>query len=196
MKLYFSKLIDVIKDIFLYFSAFVPMYFLILVKFLFGLLSGTIDLNTLSIIILSIYSFLVVAGILGLCWNTLWNRDGSQKIKITFQKNITDQHFLGYFSLFVLFALTFELTKLSMFVVSLVIIVFIGIVYINNKMFYINPFLNLIGFNFYEIRYKKFGGKKEFTAKMFYRGTLNINNKPCFVKLENINFSFVDKKKK
>lgn len=196
MKLYLSKLIAVIKDIFLYFSAFVPMYFLILVKFLFGLLSETIDLNTLSIIILSVYSFLVVSGVLGLCWNTIWNRDGSQKIKIIFQKNITDQHFLGYFSLFVLFALTFELTKLSMFVVSLVIIVFIGIVYINNKMFYINPFLNLIGFNFYEIKYKKFGGQKEFTAKMFYRGTLSIDNKPCFVKLENINFSFVDKKKK
>ncbi|MDD4110881.1 MAG: hypothetical protein PHS54_04970 [Clostridia bacterium] len=187
---------SLLKDISLYFSAFVPMYFLIVVKFCFGLLSGTIEINALSIIILSFYSFLVIGGILGILFNTIWNRENSKKIIITSQQNLTDQHFLGYFSLFVLFALTFELTRLSMFVVSIFIIIFIGIVYINNKMFYINPLLNLMGFNFYEIQYKEINQNEEKPAKMFYRGKLIIDNKPCFVKLEKTNFSFVDKNKK
>jgi hypothetical protein len=183
---------EIFKKILLYFSAFVPMYFLIIVKFICGMATETININALTIFTLVIYSALIILGVLGLLLNTLWNKDVSEKITITYKKNLTDQHFLGYFSIFVLFALAFELTKLSMVAVSLFIIIFIGIVYINNQMFYINPLLNLLGFNFYEIKYKKIGDEKEYSAKMFYRGDLSL--KPYYVKLENTNFSFIDKK--
>ena len=182
------------KDVFLYFSAFVPMYFLIVVKFVFGVLSRTIPLNGLSVFTLIIYSLLTMAGIFGLIWNTLLKKDKSEKIIITSKQNMTDQHFIGYFSIFVLFALAFELTRLSMVIVSLIVIVFIGIVYVINKMFYINPLLNLIGFSFYEITYQKVGGKKESSAKMFCKGEL-ILNKPYSVKLKKTNFAFVHKGK-
>ena len=81
-----------------------------------------------------------------------------------------------------------------MVVVSLFIILFIGIVYINNQMFFINPLLNLIGFSFYEITYKKTGGDKEHSAKLFCRGDMDLN-KVYYVKLKKINFTFVDKNK-
>src|SRR5574344_427581 len=180
----------IIKNIFLYFSAFVPMYFLIIIKFICGLLSQTIDFNSLNIFTLIIYSLLIIAGIMGLIWNTLWNKDESQKIIITSEQNTTDKNFMGYFSIFVLFALAFELTKPSMVVVSLFVILFIGIVYINNEMFYINPLLNLIGFNFYEITYKKNNDENESYAKMFCRGNI-ILNKSCYVKIKNANFAFI-----
>jgi len=182
------------KNILLYFSAFVPMYFLIIVKFSCGVMSGLIQVNTLTIFTFAIYSSLIIAGIFGLLWNVLWDRGKSEEITITSKHNMTDKHFLGYFSIFVLFALAFELTKLSMIVISLFIILFIGIVYINNRMFYINPFLNLLGFNFYEIKYRKNDGEKERSAKMFCRGRL-ITKKPCKVKIKNVNFAFVDKNK-
>lgn len=182
----------IIKNILLYFSAFVPMYFLIVIKFLFGFISKMMQINALTIFTLSIYSTLVVIGILGLLWNTIWNKSKSEEIIITSKKNLTDKHFLGYFSIFVLFALAFELTKLSMVVVSLLIILFIGIVYVNNKMFYINPFLNILGFNFYIVKYKKNNSEKESLVKIFCRGELKLSQK-YKVKLENINFSFVDK---
>jgi hypothetical protein len=181
-----------LKNISLYFSAFVPMYFLIIIKFICGIASGMINLDGLTIFTICSYSLLIIAGVLGLLWNIVWNKDKSEEITIISKQNLTDQHFLGYFSIFVLFALAFELTKLSMVVDSLFIIIFIGIVYINNKMFYINPLLNLIGFNFYVIKYKKGGEDESFSAKIFCRGDL-ILNKPYKVKLENVNFSFIDK---
>jgi len=184
-----------LKNILLYFSAFVPMYFLIITKFVFGIISKDIEFGILSICTFILYISLIILGILGLIWNIFWNKDRSQKVVITSKQNITDQHFLGYFSLFVLFALTFELTKLSMFIVSILIITFIGIVYVNNQMYYINPFLNILGFNFYEINYID-ENKKEHSAKMFYRGLLQLNNKPVYIKLKNAHFSFVDKNRK
>lgn len=184
-----------LRKILLYFSAFVPMYFLILVKFIFGIIGASIDIDILCILNLSVYSVLILGGIVGILWNTIWNKSKCDKIIITSKQNLTSQHFFGYFSIFVLFALAFELTNLSMFMVSLTIIIFIGIVYVNNEMFYINPLLNVLGFNFYEITYKKIGGEKEFSSKMFFKGQLQVN-KIYYLKKEYHNFSFVDKRLK
>ena len=42
----------------------------------------------------------------------------------------------------------------------------IGIVYVKNKLFYINPFLNILGFNFYDITFKTIGkNTKEYQKK-------------------------------
>ena len=189
-----NKHMNTFKNILLYFSAFVPMYFLVVVKFIFGYISGTIEINFLTVFTLSIYSLLVVFGIFGLFWNTIWNKDKSEEVIITSKQNLTDQHFLGYFSIFVLFALAFQLTKLSMVVVTFLIIIFIGIVYVKNKMFYINPFLNLLGFSFYIISYKKIGGQKESSVRMFCKGELKLDKK-YRVKLKEANFAFIDKNK-
>lgn len=183
------------KKILLYFSAFIPMYFLILVKFTFGIIGKSIELDIICVLNLTVYTILILGGIVGILWNTVWNKENSQEIYIVSKNNLTDQHFFGYFSIFVLFALAFELTNLSMVIVSFIIIIFVGVVYINNEMFYINPLLNVLGFNFYEIKYKKTDSEKELPLKMFYRGKLEIE-KDYFLKKENSNFAFVDKKRK
>ncbi len=181
------------RNVFLYFSAFIPMYFLIIVKFTFGVISESIRLDTLTICTLVMYSSLIVLGVIGLLWNIFWTGERAEEIIIISKQNLTDQHFLGYFSLFVLFALTFELTQLSMFMVSIVIIILIGIVYVNNRMYYINPCLNILGFNFYEITYVKEGSEQKQSAKMFYKGLFETSDKPCLMKLKNAHFSFIDK---
>ena len=186
------------KNIFLYFSAFIPMYLLVLVNFFIEFINKNIRFNVLNITILTSMSAFIILGTIGLLWNTKWNKDESKEIKIISKQNTTDEHFLGYFALFVLFALSFELTKISMFVVSLLIIVMIGIVYVNNKMFYINPLLNILGFNFYEIEFVVLDdsstseSQNPRTAKIFYRGTIEIGN-IYKVKLKNENFSFLEK---
>ena len=67
------------------------------------------------------------------------------------RKNLTCQNFLPYFPLFVLFALAFDLEFISMSVVYLLILAMVGIVYVRNDLFHVNPFLNIIGFSNYEI---------------------------------------------
>lgn len=182
------------KNLFLYFSAFIPMYFLVLLKFIIEKINNNISFNVLNTIILCCLVLLIILGVIGLLWNIFWDKDEVKEIIITKKENTTDQHFLGYFSLFVLFALTFELTKVSMFVVSVFIVVFIGIVYVENSLFYINPFLNILGFKFYDISYKLKDDDKEHTAKIFYRGTLTIENQVYRVKMKNINFVFIDRR--
>lgn len=114
------------------------------------------------------------------------------EIKVIQKKSITQQHFLGYFSLFVLFALTFELEKISMFVIFLLIIILIGIVYIKNDLFYINPFLNILGYNFYDVKYKDKNGKIKID-KFYFKGKLQ--NQTYIVKKGEINFNYIFRSK-
>ena len=119
----------------------------------------------------------------------------SIKVEIVSKKNITDQHFLGYFSLFVFFAIPLDLSLVSAYCVYVLVLIMIGVVYINNSLFYINPLLNILGYNFYDICYKEYGSDEIKNSKIFFRGDLLIENKTYWVKLKNQHFCFVDKKK-
>lgn len=182
-----------IKNLFLYLSAFIPMYFLILLKLIVELINHNLTFNTLNTINLITLLLLIICGITGIFWNIKFNKEESIEVKILTKQNITDRHFLGYFSLFVFFALPLDLSKVSNYCVYVCILIMIAIVYINNSLFYINPFLNLLGYNFYDITYIETGSNIKRHAKIFYKGNLEIENQTYFVKLKNENFSFVDK---
>lgn len=168
------------------------MYFLIGIKFIADMIFDNIDPSTLNFITLGILGLLIVLGVVGLCWNIKDGGEGEQ-ISITQSKNLTDQHFLGYFAIFILFALSFDLTRVSMLCAFVFITIFIGIVYVNNQMYYINPMLNILGFNFYEVSYIKNGEAEKKTAKMFYRGSLEPSQAMYNVKMKNQQFIFADK---
>ena len=90
--------------------------------------------------------------------------------------------------LFVLSAVSFDLSKVNMAVVFVFIIVMIGIVYIKNQLFYINPFLNIFGYNFYKISYIE--DNKTKTDYVFCKNDIVVGL-GYYVKF-NKNFSFVD----
>ena len=184
------------QNLFLYLSAFIPMYFLILLNLILEIINGNLSFNVLNTTMIIVLILLMALGVFGLIWTINFSQEKSIKVKILEKKNITDQHFLGYFSLFVLFALSFELEKVSYACVFMVILIFVGIVYIRSSLYYINPFLNILGFNFYDITYKVEGKQELRSAKIFYKGDLVIDNKTHFVNLKNENFCFLDKKNK
>lgn len=180
------------KKILLYLSAFIPMYFLVIVKLLLEIINGNLSFNVLNTLMLIMLSILIGFGMLGLYLNIIHNKSKTMKIKVIKVENATDQHFLGYFSLFVLFSLSFDLEFVSMAVVFVFVLILIGIVYINNNLFYINPFLNILGFNFYDVTFIKEGEEEERNIKLFCRGELRENSVQK-IKVECDNFSFVDK---
>ncbi|MBO7527397.1 MAG: hypothetical protein J6T74_05805 [Clostridia bacterium] len=92
-----------------------------------------------------------------------------KRIKIINKNNTTDQHFLGYFSLFVLFAVTFEIEMYSMAIIFFLVLIFIGVVYIKNDMYYINPLLSLLGYSLYQVKMAENDG---FIFNVFYKGAL------------------------
>lgn len=183
-----------LKNIMLFLSAFIPMYFLIWIKLVMELINDNLHFNVLNTIVFVTLIVVIVLGLLGLKLEIFNQKEKSQKVIIMEWNNITDRHFLGYFSLFVLFAITFDLSKVSMVVVFVLILCMIGVVYVKNKLFYINPFLNILGFNFYKISYKVENNEQVLQTHIFYRGNLK-ENKFYWVKIKDENFSFVDKTK-
>lgn len=184
-----------LKNLTLYISAFMPMYFLVLIKLVVELINSNLSFNVLNSLNLATLLILSGASIWGLLWNVKFNRDVAKEVMILSKRNITDQHFLGYFSLFVLFAIPLDLSYVSVYCIYIATLVMIGIVYMHNSLYYINPFLNILGYSFYDIVYMEVGSTEKRNAKIFYKGDLTIENKTYFVKLKNENFSFVDNKR-
>lgn len=155
-----------VKKIVLYLSAFIPLYVLLLIKIAIQIINHNFAINVLNTITLVLLSTFTLLGIVGAVLALRGNDTITIKVKST--KNITENHFLGYFSLFVLFALTFQIELVSMAVVFLLIQIFIGIVYIHNNLFYINPFLNIIGYSFYEVEFETKTGELKKEVMLFY----------------------------
>ncbi len=187
-------MVKFLKNLLLYISAFVPMYFLVLLKLIVEIMNGNLTFNALNTINFILLILLILSGVFGLIWNVWLNHERAKEIVVLKKENITDKHFLGYFSLFVFFAIPLEFEKVSVFCVIFVILIFIGIVYINNSLYYINPLLNILGYNFYDITYKDKETGEERTAKIFYRGDIE-ENKTYMAKIKNIHFTFIEKNK-
>ena len=183
-----------LKNLFLYLSAFVPMYFLVFVKLFFELVNKNLSWNTLNTINFCTLLLLIAGGVWGVIWNVKFSGQKSIKVEIISAKNITDNHFLGYFSLFVFFAIPLDLSLVSTFCVYVLVLVMIGIVYITNSLYYINPLLNILGFSFFDVTYKEDDKNETKNAKIFFRGQ-NFDKKVCWIKVKNNHFCFIDKKK-
>ena len=179
----------------LFFSAFIPMYGIILVQLLVEIINGNLTFNVLNTITIVLISIMVFWGTFGLIYAIRKKPSKMQEIKILSIKNITDQHFFGYISIFILFTLGFDLGNMSMVITTAIILSIIGFVYIHNKIFYINPLLNICGFSFYEITYITRDNETPKTAKVFYHGHKEIEGKWVTAKLCLTNFTFIGNKK-
>ena len=182
------------QKVFLYLSAFIPLYCLIIIKLLLEIINQNLSFNVLNSFMLILLFLLIILGIFGVYKESKCNAKEIITIEILEKTSITEQYFLWYFSLFVLFALNFQLEKVSMFVIFIIITILIGIVYIKNNLFYINPMLNILGYNFYEIKYIDEKGEIKHN-KFFYHGNINALKK-CIVKIGDKNFNYIYKNKK
>ena len=174
----------------LYISAFIPMYALLFVKFIVEIINNNLTFNVLnSIMILTLLSLMLFSGISVFLMFKKKILE-TKSIKVIKSTNTTDQHFLSYFSLFVLFALTFELEKVSMALIFVFILTMIGFVYIKNNLFFINPFFNILGYSFYDITAIENG--EEVQLKIFFKGKLE-SNKEYKAKVGTSNFIILEK---
>lgn len=180
------------SKVILYISAFVPMYILFLINLIVELINGNLTFNIVNTCVLIGLTILSILGIVGLLYIINYKNNKYKTIKVLSKKNITDQHFLNYFSLFVLLALAFDLSKICFICVFVVILIFIGIVYIKNNIFYINPLLNILGYSFYDITYKDENNKTQ-EIRIFFKGTLEITNQNYSLCISNRNLNFLKK---
>lgn len=181
-----------IKNLFLYFSAFVPLFFLLFVKIIVDIINNNLTFNLLNTVNLCLLNSMIIFGIFGLLWNTKLSSEKTHMVKIKTAKDITDQYFLQYFSLFVLFAVPLDISYVNMFCIYIFVLIFIGIVYIKCGLYYINPLLNILGYRFYSVTLKSLETGKLRDVKIFCKEKL-LNN-TYEIKILNDNFAFVIKK--
>lgn len=81
------------KNILLYLSAFIPMYFLIMVKQTIEMLIGNIKSNFLNFFVLGFLFLIILLGLLGLKLEIFNRKEQSKIIIVTKKTNTTDQHF-------------------------------------------------------------------------------------------------------
>lgn len=181
----------IINKIGLFLSAFAPLFLLIFIKVLVEIINNNWTLNFLNVLMLIITASSIIFGgiILHKTVDQLKN-DKFIKCKILSKQNSTDEHFLGYFSLFVLFAVSFEIEMYSMAIIFFVILALIGIVYIKNDMFYINPLLNIFGYSFYQIKCQD-KNDQIVTVNAFFKGRL-IVDKEYNLRVLYSNFIFLE----
>ena len=161
------------KKILLFISAFIPLYVLLFIKIGLQIVNGNLHFNVLNSVMLGLLFLLTVFGSVGIFFTLKCKK--CKKITIKTAKNTTEQHFLGYLSLFVLFALNFQIEYYAIAVTFVLIIVFVGVVYIKNNLFYINPTLNILGYSFYEVTYTIDSSVKEKTDYILSKITLAPN---------------------
>lgn len=183
-----------LKNLFLYFSAFIPLFLLLAVKLLVDILNNNLSWNFLNIFNLLLLFTMIVCGIFGILWNTVWSQEKVIKIKVQKSEEITDKYFLQYFSLFVMFAIPLDISYFNEFLIYIIVLIFIGVVYIKCCLFYINPLLNILGFRFFNTTYVDENGATK-TAKIFCRNKI-LNNETYNVKIKNEHFAFISNYKK
>lgn len=180
------------KNLFLYFSAFIPLFILLVVKLLVDIFNNNLTWNFLNTFNLALLSIMIISGTFGILWNTIWSKEKVLQIHVKSSQEITDKYFLQYFSLFVMFAVPLDISYFNEFFIYIIILIFIGIVYIKCSLFYINPLLNILGFRFFDTTYIDEKGNEK-SAKIFCRTKIHPNNN-YNVKLKNEHFAFISKK--
>lgn len=185
------------KQLGLFLSSFAPLFLLLILKIIIEIINANWSLNFLNTSLLIILAIALVFGLVELYLTIRQIKSfKGKKVLITKKENTTDQHFLGYFSLFVLFAVSFEIEMYSMAVIFFVVLSLVAIVYIKNDMYYINPVLNIFGYSFYKVDYLENDTTK--TANIFFKGPLEVNKEYIMIdKFSNLFFvKSEDKEKK
>lgn len=142
----------------MYLSAFIPMFIIMWVKEvasigvkIYNKKASWCDFkNPYLIIELVLIIFLVLA------FSFLINNNkkiSTKKVKVVSVNNRTGEYYLGYYSLFILSLLGFSLTDFVDILVLILLIATLGIVYVKNELYFMNPTINIFKSYIYEIEY-------------------------------------------
>ncbi len=146
------------KKIIMYLSAFLPMFWLILIKDYATILKDAIDGEGSYRDLLNIQLFVVVGlvAIITICAILLISKNKELSTDLVIITNVTDrtaEYYLGYFSLFVLELFAFSFTDIVDIIVMVVLLIILGIVYVKNGLFFINPTMNIFRSYIFEAEY-------------------------------------------
>lgn len=150
------------RKLIMYISAFLPMLVIMWIKDVLIGVCNVIDMPWkfkwssvyLNPFLISELVFIVLIGLL-IMW--LLKRDkkaGSYTVTLKGVKNRSAEYYLEYYSLFILALIEFSLTDPIDLIVLVLLLVVLGVVYIKNDLFFMNPTINIFRSFIYEVEYE------------------------------------------
>ncbi len=151
-----------LRKLVMYLSAFLPMFLIMWIKEILLGIRNVLDkpwkyswesvyLNPYLIIEFAIIVLVGIAlfGLLRRNRNT-----GAYTITLKTVKNRSAEYYLAYYSLFILALIEFSLTDPVDLMVLVLLLIVLGIVYIKNDLFFMNPTINIFQSYIYEVEYE------------------------------------------
>lgn len=150
-----------LRKLVMYISAFIPMLLIMWIKeVLLGVLNVlekpwkyTWDSIYLNPYLIAEIAFIIL---IGCAFFLLLKRNKKTSVyTITLKKvkNRSAEYYLAYYSLFILALIEFSLTDPIDLVVLLLLLIVLGVVYIKNDLFFMNPTINIFQSYIYEVEY-------------------------------------------
>ena len=183
------------KKIIMYLSAFLPMFWLILIKDYATILKDAIagempysDLLSIQLfVVLGIVLLVTVITIILISGNKNLSNDLVVATKVT---NRTAEYYLGYFSLFILELFAFSFTDIVDIIVMSILLLLLGIVYVKNGLFFINPTLNIFRSFIFEV---EFSDGNSIRTKILICKEKIKQGDSLYVDISNYGFTFAQK---
>ena len=134
------------------------MFWLILIKDYASILKDAIAGKTPYSDLLSVQLFIVLGVVLLITIITIILISGNKKLSndlvvATKVTNRTAEYYLGYFSLFILELFAFSFTDIVDIIVMSALLLLLGIVYVKNGLFFINPTMNIFRSFIFEVEF-------------------------------------------
>ena len=150
-----------LRKLAMYISAFLPMFLIMWIKeILIGIKNvlGEPWKYTWKSIYLNPYLIteILIIFLVGCALFFLLRRNrktSSYTVKLKTVKNRSAEYYLAYYSLFILALIEFSLTDPIDLVVLILLLIVLGIVYIKNDLFFMNPTINIFQSYVYEVEY-------------------------------------------
>ena len=150
-----------LRKLIMYISAFLPMFLIMWTKEVLISIKNVIETSQeydWSVVYCNLYLVGEFAFILGIACSLYYllkqNRKvGVYTVGIKSIKNKSSEYYLAHYSVFILAVMEFSLVNLVDLIVLGLLLIVLGIVYIKNDLFFMNPTINIFQSYIYEVEY-------------------------------------------
>lgn len=157
------------KKILMYVSAFIPMFVIMLIRevalIIVDITNNKATWSDLKNPLLIGQAILILAILILFSYLMMNNKKrATRKIKVISVSNRSAEYYLGYYSVFLLSLISFSLLDIVDLITLVLLMIALGIVYIKNGLFFMNPTINIFQSLIYEIE-TDLGEKKLIISK-------------------------------
>lgn len=189
-----------LKKIIMYISAFLPMFSIMWIKAVLLGVRNVLEkpcIYTWKTAVFNPYLIIELILIIALASSFAWLMRGNVNVAVytvTLSKvqNRSAEYYLSYYSLFILALIEFSFVDLIDLIVLFLLISVLGIVYIKNELFFINPTINLLKSYIYEVEY--IDKDKKSVKKLIVSPEIISEESTIDIDISQFEFTFLHKK--